>query len=682
VAVAKDLRESLTELFDVPRLDEKTGDAVLDHLGKPADAARDDGCRACHRLDGGEAEKLGDRDRAAVVRHVDRGEREDLRAAVEGRQVGVRDGAQELDTTLGGERAKQVWVVTFRRVWIVAGGADDAELRMLGKCFDQAVDTFVRRQPSDEEDAATPSIGIGVKARGIRPSVHDPRSRGRHTKLARRIGRYREEAVEEPRKHPGPISAAQAVVRDRHRDPADARMQSCQPARRASQLVGVDNVGLAKGMTESERDGVGWMAAEERDRTQNTDPQATRVGPSTPLAREADELAINLAGERAGKLERIPLTAPEDASRAEEGRCDVDYPHLVLPLITLGDPRRLSGGYLYHLRMAEAAPAHKAEIRFLSFPEWPFPLAALRGPAMLRQAEEGGASAVLLDSIAAAFAGPALTLRRLGVPLIGVLHQPPGGIDHPAVRALAQTPLDRLALRPADVLIAASDHLAEQLVEAGLAESRIRVVPPGRDVAAPPAAPVEGLRHGRRAAFLTVANWLPRKGVLELLEAFARLPADAGTLHLAGDESTDEGYAALVRSRLTDADLTGRVVRHGPLAVTDVAALYAAADVFVLPASREPYGTVWGEAMAFGLPVVGWRAGNLPHLAEDGREGFLVEPGDIDALAEALKRLALDGDLRIRLGAAAKRRALERPTWDASADLFFAAIREAVERRA
>jgi glycosyltransferase involved in cell wall biosynthesis len=613
---------------------------------------------------------------------VDRWERDDLRAAVEGGKVSVRDGAEELDTTLRGERPKQVWIITFGRVWVVAGGSDDAKLRMLGKRFDQAVDAFVRRQPSDEENAATPSIGIGPKARGIGPSVHDPRSRGRHSKLARRIGRYREEAVEEPGKQAGPISATKAVVRDRRWDPAHARMQSRQPARRASQLMGVDDVGLRKGMTESERDGMGWMAAEERGRAQDTDAQATRVGPSTPLPGEADELAINPGRERAGELERIPLTAPEDARRAEERRCDVDYPHLVLPLITLGDPRRLSGGYLYHLRMAEAAPAHKAQIRFLSFPEWPFPLAALRGPAMLRRAEEGGARAVLLDSIAAAFAGPALTMRRLGAPLIGVLHQPPGGIDHPAVRALAQTRLDRLALRRADLLLAASDHLAEQLVEEGLAESRIRVVPPGRDVAAAPPGPVQDLRHGRRAAFLSVANWLPRKGILELLAAFARLPADAGTLHLAGDESADAAYAARVRSRLAHAELVSRVVRHGPRAATDVAALYAAADVFVLPASREPYGTVWGEAMAFGLPVVGWRAGNLPHLAQHGREGLLVEPGDVDALAQALMRLALDGDLRTRLGAAAKRRALERPTWDASAERFFAAIREVVERRA
>jgi glycosyltransferase involved in cell wall biosynthesis len=442
----------------------------------------------------------------------------------------------------------------------------------------------------------------------------------------------------------------------------------------------MDDVRPREGMTKPTRNRMGGVPPEESDRAKDPDPEAAGITPTARGTAERDELAIDVARKSTPELERIALTAPEDAGRAKERRSDVNHPHLVLPLITLGDPGRLSGGYLYHLRMAEAARSHSARIPFLSFPEWPFPLAAIRGAAVLRGFEKLGASALLLDSIAAAFAGPALALHRLGVPVIAVLHQPPGGIDHGAVRERAQAPLDRLALRQADLLIAASDHLAEQLGEAGFPGSRIRVVPPGRDVAPPPGGSPPDLRKGRRAAFLTVANWLPRKGILELLEAFARLPAEAGTLHLAGDDAAEARYAARVRSRLAEADLTGRVIVHGSVALEDVAALYRAADVFVLPASREPYGTVWGEAMAFGLPVVGWRAGNLPYLAEDRREGLLVEPGDIDALSRALMRLALDGDMRARVGAAAKRRALSRPTWEASAALFFAAIREVVER--
>jgi glycosyltransferase involved in cell wall biosynthesis len=172
-----------------------------------------------------------------------------------------------------------------------------------------------------------------------------------------------------------------------------------------------------------------------------------------------------------------------------------------------------------------------------------------------------------------------------------------------------------------------------------------------------------------------------RKGILQALDAVARLPAGLARLHLVGDERTDPPYAARVRRRLDHGDLAGRVECHGRLGREEVAAMYRDADVFVLSSVREPYGTVYGEAMAAGLPVVGWRAGNLPYLADHGREGLLVEPGDVAGLAAALRTLAEDGELRARLGAAACRRAAAFPTWDQTAEQFFAALRDAAGRR-
>jgi glycosyltransferase involved in cell wall biosynthesis len=346
---------------------------------------------------------------------------------------------------------------------------------------------------------------------------------------------------------------------------------------------------------------------------------------------------------------------------------------LTVSLVTLGDPGRLTGGYRYHRRMAELAPTCGAAVRFVSLPDRPFPLPALAGPAVLRQAR---ADVVVLDSIAAAFLGPWLR-RGSGAPLVGSLHQPPGGIDHGPLRRGLQLPLDRLAWRHARLLVVASEALGEELAAQGYPRDRIRVVPPGRDLPEEPAATPVDLRAGRRAALLCVANWVERKGILELLEAVARLPEGLATLHLAGDDDADPRYGERVRSRLSRPDLAGRVVVHGPLPAGRVAALYQGADVFVLPSLREPYGTVWGEAMAAGLPVVGWRAGNLPHLAADGREGRLVAPGDGAALAAALAELAADEGLRRRMGVAAWRRAAARPTWSRSAALFFAALREA-----
>lgn len=351
---------------------------------------------------------------------------------------------------------------------------------------------------------------------------------------------------------------------------------------------------------------------------------------------------------------------------------------LSVVLLTLGDPGRLTGGYLYHRRMAELAPRHGARLAFVSVPERPFPLAAVDAPAALRRAVRLGADALVLDSIAAAFVGPWLALRPPPVPLVGMVHQPPGGIDHGPLRTTVQARLDRLGYRPARRLMVASDDLAEQMAAAGIRRDLLRVVPPGRDVAEKIGPPPGDLRRGRKAALLCVGNWVERKGIHSLLEALARLPDGAATLHLAGDTNAEPVYGARLRARLAEPDLAGRVVVHGPLPVEDVAALYQASDAFVLPSVREPYGTVYGEAMAFGLPVVGWRAGNLPYLAGHEREGLILPPGDLTALAGAMRRLAEDGPLRRRLGEAARARALTRPTWDESAARFFGTIREVV----
>lgn len=353
---------------------------------------------------------------------------------------------------------------------------------------------------------------------------------------------------------------------------------------------------------------------------------------------------------------------------------------LTIGLLTLGDPGRLTGGYLYHRRMAQVADHHDARIRFGSFPDHPFPLPAMRAGTVVREARAAGADVVLVDSIAAAYLAPWLATNRLDRPLAAIVHQTPGGIDHGRLRTRAQAFLDLATYRRAHRLLVASADLAETFRAAGFADRRIRVVAPGRDVAAAPALPRADLREGRRAALLYVGNWVPRKGLLDVLDAVAPLPPETAMLHLVGDDKADPGYAKRVRARLAGADLAGRVRVHGPVSKERVATFYRDADVFVLPSLREPYGTVYGEAMAAGLPVAGWRAGNLPHLATDGREGLLVEPGDVDGLSRALHRLATDHTYRRRLADAAARRAESFPTWAQTAERFFTELHEIARR--
>jgi glycosyltransferase involved in cell wall biosynthesis len=350
---------------------------------------------------------------------------------------------------------------------------------------------------------------------------------------------------------------------------------------------------------------------------------------------------------------------------------------LVLAFLTLGDPRRLTGGHLYNSRIAQAAPRHGATMRFVAVPDRLVPTAALAAPRMVARALALRPAALLVDSIVAALVAPRLAVRPPPVPTIAVVHQSPGGVGHGAMRTAAAASLDGLLYRRADLVVAVSALVADELTRHGVGADRVHVVPPGRDLP-PPQGPPPELRRGRRAALLCVANWAGHKGIVELLDAFARLPRDAATLHLAGDQDGSPAYAARVRRRLSRPELHDRVVVHGRVPPPLLAGLYAAADVFVLPATRETYGTVFAEAMAFGLPVVGWRKGNLPHLATDGREALLVTPGDVPGLAGALAALTGDEALRRRLGAAARERALSHRTWEQSAAAFFAAVRSVV----
>jgi glycosyltransferase involved in cell wall biosynthesis len=111
-----------------------------------------------------------------------------------------------------------------------------------------------------------------------------------------------------------------------------------------------------------------------------------------------------------------------------------------------------------------------------------------------------------------------------------------------------------------------------------------------------------------------------------------------------------------VTSALTRNGLSQRVELLGARA--DVPDLLARSDVFVLSSCSEGFPVSVLEAMAAGLPVVASNVGGVAEAVVDGETGFLVPAADTGALARALERLLADGDLRRRLGAAGRARAL------------------------
>ena len=91
-----------------------------------------------------------------------------------------------------------------------------------------------------------------------------------------------------------------------------------------------------------------------------------------------------------------------------------------------------------------------------------------------------------------------------------------------------------------------------------------------------------------------------------------------------------------------------------------MAPFYAAFDALVLPSANEGTPVSAIEALAGGRPVVATRVGGVPDVVRDGVDGFLVEPRDVDALADRLVRLAGDPALARQMGEAGRDWVLER----------------------
>lgn len=194
--------------------------------------------------------------------------------------------------------------------------------------------------------------------------------------------------------------------------------------------------------------------------------------------------------------------------------------------------------------------------------------------------------------------------------------------------------------------------------------------------------PVELVRHGvdipdrfeRREAsppiVLAVGRLVEKKGFETLLRAAGVLHASGVEfrLHIAGD-----GIMWPALARLVGELGIGEVVRFlGPQTHDELEAHFATASVFALPCQIGADGNRDGlpntvlEAMARGLPIVSTTLESVREAIEDGRDGRLVPPGDVERLAAALAELLADGDLRARLGGAARERAradFDRRSW-------------------
>ncbi|WP_130012273.1 glycosyltransferase family 4 protein [Serinicoccus sediminis] len=319
-------------------------------------------------------------------------------------------------------------------------------------------------------------------------------------------------------------------------------------------------------------------------------------------------------------------------------------------LLLPGDLTGPSGGNRYNARLAEELTAGGVALTVEQVPgSWPRPTDDDRRALEQVLARH---TDVVVDGIIGSAAPAELARARHRGTRVGVLVHLPlpaeGGLDAPERDLLAAA--EQEALQEADTVVATSRWARDDLARRyGLGE--VRPVPPGTD----PAPPATGSTPPH---LLFLGAITPRKGPLALVEALTSVRDRSWTASLVGPAGPDQEYVDAVRARAEGLD--GRASLLGPRSDDELAPVWRATDLLVLPSTAETYGMVVTEALAHGIPaLVPAGTGAVEALRGSGERDGVPPPGDVveagspTAWAAALARWLDDGGLRSGWRAAA-----------------------------
>jgi phosphatidyl-myo-inositol dimannoside synthase len=237
--------------------------------------------------------------------------------------------------------------------------------------------------------------------------------------------------------------------------------------------------------------------------------------------------------------------------------------------------------------------------------------------------------------------------------------------------------LTRWVYRRASAAVANSRNTARLLEAFGVPHPKIDIVYPAVDAQRfHPAVDGRPMRAAlgisdRTVLILSVGRLQRRKGHDVMLRALALLGQTTPPLHyvIVGDGRERVRLELLAH----ECGVRDRVTFMGEVADEALPGWYTAADIFAMPNRNdegdiEGFGIVFLEAAASARPAIGGDSGGVPEAVERNVSGLLVDGANVTAVADAIRKLALEPSFRCHLGNAARARVLRRFTWDRAAE--------------
>ena len=346
-----------------------------------------------------------------------------------------------------------------------------------------------------------------------------------------------------------------------------------------------------------------------------------------------------------------------------------------LALLIYGSLETISGGYLYDRMLVEYLQRQGDQVEIISLPwrNYARHLCDNLARSLFKQLDQLRVDVLLQDELN----HPSLfwVNRRLdgAVPIVSIVHHLRSSELRPSWQNAFYREIERSYLasvagfifnsqttrgvvqglvqraKPFVVAFPAGDRLSPHISEDAIAR---RAFQPG---------PL-------RLFFL--GNVIPRKGLHTLLAALNMLPRDAWQLSVAGRLDIDRPYTQSIRRQVAGSGLSGQVTFLGALADEALGEQIRASHVLVVPSSYEGFGIAYLEGMGLGLPAIATSGGAAGEIITHGRDGFLIEPGDVEALSDCLRELSADRQRLLALSLAARQRFAVHPGWEADGQAY------------